>query len=288
MPTLLRLPAGRNLLKIARYRAPAETLQTRPHWRSNLGICSLILLVNVQCAAGALPYLPAASSRAPEVSSIEPATAGRGSLLNLKIRGRNFDPGARVSFSNPGIRVLQTIRSKDTELTSRIQIAPDAPTGNTGLYVVNPDDSEVESQFAVTEEPAVNQGEAEGGAEPETSTTTARKPAPSGSSGSTEHGKRFEVYSLGRVGAILKAPANAPKGVLEISGQKLTYTEADKPVFSVRRSEVREVEPNIFLGVNTGTFHVILSSGKTYNFIAGSFRPADGQPIVNSLQQWLR
>ena len=90
------------------------------------------------------------------------------------------------------------------------------------------------------------------------------------------------------MGAILKSPGNAAKGTLALAGGKLTYTDEDKRVFSARRSEIREVEPNVLLGVNTGTFHVILNSGKTYNFIAGSFRPADAESIVNSLQHWLR
>jgi hypothetical protein len=254
--------------------------------RNSEARCMALLLIAAHTAAGTEPHR--VPGQAPEVSSVEPASAGRGSSLKLKITGKNLAPGARVSFSNPGIRVLDTSRSKENELTTSIRIAPDAPTGTTGLYVVNPDDTEVEAKFSVTEEAAVNQGEAQASSAPEQSAGASDKPVSSGSSSSAKKGKRFEVYSLGKVGAILKSPGNAPKGVLEISGQKLTYAEEDKTVFSVRRSEVREIEPNVLLGVNTGTFHVILSSGKTYNFLAGSFRPADGQSIVNSLQQWLR
>jgi hypothetical protein len=225
-----------------------------------------------------------AGARSPEVSAVEPVRAGRGSLLKLRIAGKYFASGARVGFSNPGIRVLEVTRSGNAELAVRIQIASDAPAGTTSLYVVNPDDTEAEARFEVTEEPAVNEGEAAPGS---TSTSTSSEPEPSASAG-VASGHHFEVYTLGALGAILKSPGGAPRGTLTLTKAKLTYTESEKRVFSVRRSEIREIEPNTLLGLNTGTFHVILNSGKAYNFIAASLRPADGQSIVDALHRWLR
>jgi len=239
------------------------------------------------------------SNATPEVSAVEPASAGRGSLLKVKIKGKNFAPGARISFSNPGIRVLEITQTKGSELTARIQIAAEAATGSTSLYVVNPDDAEVEAQFKVTEEAPVTEGQTPAApdttAKPESSPSgSGRKPtsSPSGSESPDSEGgasgRRFEVYGLGKLGAILRAPGNAPKGVLALAAGKLTYTEEDKRVFAVRPSEVREIATNTILGVNTGTFHVMLHTGKTYNFIAASLRPADAESIVDSLQHWLR
>ena len=72
-----------------------------------------------------------------------------------------------------------------------------------------------------------------------------------------------------------------------VTARKLTYEESGKEVFSTPLSDIREVDANIIpgLNLNTGTFHIILTSGKTYNFIAGSLRPADSQSIVDSLRK---
>ncbi len=299
-------------LKIQEVHSSGQTTGWIPRWQLSEGISSWVTparlvapsratragpQANAEAQAETSASSQAVGQRAPEVSGVEPASAGRGSLMKLKVKGKNFAPGSRISFSNPGIRVLEITHRKASELIARIQIAPDAPVGNTSIYVANPDDTEVESQFSVTEEGAITDGQtpaAPGGDnKPESSKPeSGSKPASSGSgspgsAGSTT-GQHFEVYSLGKVGAILKSPGNAAKGTLALAGGKLTYTDEDKRVFSARRSEIREVEPNVLLGVNTGTFHVILNSGKTYNFIAGSFRPADAESIVNSLQHWLR
>jgi len=207
-------------------------------------------------------------SSTPEVTSVDPPRAVPKSEANLKIRGKNFAQGAKVSFSNPGIRVLETTASTTTELMVRIQIDADAPTGKTSLFVVNPDDSEVEAPFEVA-----------GG-----TTKAASVSGPAGSAG-----ERFEVYNLGDVASILQT-RNRIKGTLIVAGQKLTYEEAGKEVFSISLADIKEVGANIIPGLNfnTGTFHINLTSGKTYNFVAGSLRPADSQSIVDSLRKALR
>ncbi len=217
--------------------------------------------------AAATALLPFESST-PEVTSVDPPRAVPKSEANLKIRGKNFAQGAKVSFSNPGIRVLETTASTTTELTVRIQIAADALAGRTSLFVVNPDDNEAEAPFEVA-----------GG-----TTTAATVSGPANSAG-----ERFEVYNLGDVASILQT-RNKIKGTLIVTGQKLTYEEADKEVFSTSLADIKEVGANIIPGLNfnTGTFHINLTSGKTYNFIAGSLRPADTQSIVYSLRKIIR
>jgi hypothetical protein len=148
----------------------------------------------------------------------------------------------------------------------RIQIAADAPTGKTSLFVVNPDDSEVEAHFEVS-----------GGSPP----APIKPPAVSEPTSSAE--RRFDVYNLGDVASILQTQGKI-KGVLIVTSKKLTYEESGREVFSTPLSDIKEVDANVILGLNTGTFHVILPSGKTYNFIAGSLRPADSQSIIDSLR----
>jgi hypothetical protein len=218
----------------------------------------------------AAPPTPAAEvhpseSTTPEVTSVDPSRAAPGTKTNLKITGKNFAQGAKVSFSNSGIRVLETTASATTELTVRIQIAADAPTGKTSLFVVNPDDQEVEARFEVA-----------GGT---TQAATVSEPASSA-------GQRFDVYNLGDVASLLQSH-NKTKGTLIVTGEKLIYEESGKVVFSMPLSDIKEVDANLIpgLNLNTGTFHIILKSGKTYHFIAGSLRPADSQSIIDSLRK---
>ncbi len=213
------------------------------------------------------PQSPATAGNSPRVSSIEPPRAARGAPATLKIKGKNFAPGARVAFSNPGIRVAATRVVKSSELRVDIEVASDAAIGPTSLFVINPDDSEVEASLEIADA-----GKPTGGKK--TSTASSKSKVPD---------QTFEVINLGSAIAAMQDPTKA-KGTLALASGKLKYTEEGKDVFAVPVNEVKEVAPNAMFGINTGTFHIILSSGKTYNFIAATFRPADSQSIVTSLQ----
>ena len=226
----------------------------------------------------------------PEVAAVEPSRAARGAQVSVKISGKNFAPKAKVAFANPGILVLDTQVAKATELVTRIQVASDALTGTTGLFVVNPDDRETEVAFTVTDEtpPAAPPAPA-----PPAATAVPAAPATPASTAPTTgvpavaETLRFEVIGLGDVTSILQT-RNLPRGTLIFAGRKLRYEEAGKEVFAATLDEIKEVDMNTILGVNTGTFHVILSSGKTFNFAAPSFRPPDGQAIADSLRKALK
>ena len=238
-------------------------------------------------APSAAAAQPATST--PEVTAVEPARAGKGSQLEIEIRGKNFAKGAKVAFSNPGIRVLDTQVTKESELTARIQIADDAATGSSGFFVVNPDDSETEATFVVTDEAPTTTSVAASGpsgsmpATPATVSAPAVKTEEKGGAESTQ----FEVISLADVAGILQK-GNRPKGTLTLSASKLRYEESGKEIFAVTTADIKEVAANTFLGVNTGTFHVILNSGQTYNFIATSLRPADSQSIIDALRKVMK
>lgn len=199
----------------------------------------------------------------PEVMSVDPPRAAPGSKTSLDITGKDFAQGAKVSFANSGILVLETTVSKATRVTVRIQIAADAPAGKTSLFVVNPDDSEAEAPFEVT-----------GG--------TTKGPA--GSEPASSSGQHFDVYNLGNVASVFQSH-NMTKGTLIVTGKKLTYEESGKEVFSTLLSDVKEVDANVILGLNSGTFHIILTSGKTYHFVPTTLRPADNQSIIDSLRK---
>ncbi len=222
-------------------------------------------------ASGPTPPAPAAKAepvtsgpKAPEVSSIEPDHAAPGSKASIKVTGKRFAKGAKVAFSNPGIRVLSTEFKKSTQLVAQIEVASDAATGKTGLFVVNPDESEVEAGFTLT---------AAAGASGKGTTATAASAVT----------KTFKVIDLGDAMSVLRNPSK-PKGVLTLAGGKLTYQEGGKDVFTAGPGDVKEVAPNIIFGINTDTFHIILKSGKTYNFVAASLMPSETSSIITTLQ----
>ncbi|HEV2245839.1 MAG TPA: hypothetical protein VGW37_04220, partial [Terriglobia bacterium] len=92
---------------------------------------------------------------------------------------------------------------------------------------------------------------------------------------------------LGEATSILQNPDKAA-GELGIKAGKLQYEQDGKVVFTVKAGEIQEIAPNVFFGLNTGTFHIILTSGKRYNFVASSLAPADTNLIVESLRSALK
>lgn len=156
--------------------------------------------------------------------------------------------------------------------------------------MVNPDDRETEVAFTVTDEtPPAAPTVPIPPATPATpaAPAAAASTAPATATPAAAETLRFEVIGLGDVASILQT-RNLPKGALTFAGGKLRYEEAEKEVFAVSAADIKEIDMNTILGVNTGTFHVILSSGKTFNFAAPSLRPPDGQAIADSLRGALK
>ena len=210
----------------------------------------------------------------PEVAAVNPARANQGATLSLKITGKHFAKDAKVSFSNPGITVAE-VKPKATEIAARIQVARDAEAGTGSLYVTNSSGPQAESPFEVV----ASQAPAKPATKPAAVVTTEETTGGAAA--------RYEVYNLGEGVNILQTP-NKPKGILGVVGGKLRYEEAGKEVFSVAPSEIKEIDANSVFGYNTGTFHVILNSGPTYNFAAASLSITDGQKILDSLKRALR
>ena len=109
-------------------------------------------------------------------------------------------------------------------------------------------------------------------------------PAPGGA---TAGEQAFEVYNLGDAVSILQSAGNS-KGKLIVGGGKLRYEETGQEVFSASAKEVREVGVNTFYGVSTRTFHIILTSGRRYNFAGSNLKQDESQTIVDSIQAALR
>jgi hypothetical protein len=234
-------------------------------------------------AAPAAVETPAAPTITPQVTSIQPSSVGRGSTVAIKVKGKNFVQGAKVAFSNPGILVTRTDFDKATELTAYLQVAADAATGQTSLFVVNPDDSEVETQFEITTAAPTTQTPPSPPATTQPSTTTTAK-STAATSGSTAS---FDVYNLGEVVSIFQTKGKT-KGTLSVANRTLKYEEGGKEVFSAAATDVKEIGLTSIAGFSFGAFHVMLNSGKTYNFMPSSLRGSDSQSIVDALRKALR
>ena len=199
----------------------------------------------------------------PEVTAVDPPRAARGSALLLKITGRNFGKGAKISFANTDIRVMETNDLSPTELTARIQVAPKAATGTTSLYVTNPNYRQAELPFEVT-----------GTSTTRTATTTAT---------STTPGElRFEVIHI--KGKNLLTPSKI-KGVMTWSKGKLRLEESGQEIFVLTPADIKEIDMNLVLGVSANSFHIMLNSGKKYDFWAASLKPAETKSIADTLKR---
>jgi len=242
---------------------------------------SIVAQTRFTIAAPAPPPPPIESPPAgtPEVSQVNPAQVAQGSQATVKVKGKNFAPGAKVSFANPGIVVLSTEAAKPGELSVSIQVALDAPAGSTSLFVVNPDDSEAEGAFEVTPGSPTGKPTPE---TPTTGTTTTTTTMPT-TGGKTAAEERFEVYNLGDAASILQNPGNS-KGTIIVGGGKLRFEDAGQVVFSVAAESLKKVDVNTFYGMSTRTFHIILTSGKRYNFAGASLKQDESQTLVNAIR----
>ncbi len=223
----------------------------------------------VKPSAPATPPAPAAPAAppGPEVTTVAPPRVGPGFDVDLKITGKNFVQGTKASFANPGIRVMGVTSPSSTELTVHIKVAGDAAPGVASIFVINPDDSEVEAPFEVT---------GKGAATPSTPPSPASPPTP----GSTET-QRYDAFHLGNPAEIFQVHGKV-KGSLVVSSGTIKYEEDGKTLINISLSEIKEIKTS---SIATATFHITLNSGKTFHFAPGSLRPSDARNLVDSLRK---
>jgi hypothetical protein len=214
-------------------------------------------------AGGSMQETQPSNVGTPEVTAIDPPGATRGSTVLLKVTGRSFGKGAKISFSNPDIRVMETNDLSPTELTARIQVAPKAAIGATSLYVTNPNYRQAEMPFQVVD-------------------SGTPKPPPTTAGGTTPAGElRFDVIHI--KGKNILTP-NKIKGVLTWSKGKLRLEENGQEVFSLTPGEIKEIDKNLLLGVSANSFHVMLRSGTKYDFWAASLKPSETNSMADALK----
>lgn len=213
--------------------------------------------------APATPSAPAAPGTppGPEVTTVEPSQVSPATDLDLKITGRNFVQGAKVSFSNPGVRVLGITSPSSTELKVHIKVTFDALPSAASLFVVNPDDSEVEAPFEVIEKVAPSPA----------------APQPIPDSAVTQ---RYAAFHLGSPTEAFQTHGKV-KGSLVMAPGTIQYQEDGKVLINISMSEIKEIKVST---VATATFHINLTSGRTYHFAPASLRPADARKLADSLR----
>ena len=210
---------------------------------------------------------PPAETPAPEVTTVNPPKVGQGFDIDLKLTGKNFVQGTKVSFANQGIRVMGITSSSSTEISVHIKVAGDATPGKTSLFVINPDDNEAEAPIEVA---------LKGTFTP----TPSAPPSPGSPPGADpSYTQRFDAFHLGNPTEIFHVHGKV-KGSLVISSGTVKYEEDKKTLINISLSEIQEVKTSGIGGVN-----IKLNSGRTHHFAAASLKGSDARTIVEAIQK---
>jgi hypothetical protein len=212
------------------------------------------------------PTAPEASP-GPEVTTISPPRVAQGFDIDLRVNGKNFVQGTKVSFANEGIRVLGISSYSSTQITVHIKVAGDASTGKSSLFVINPDDNEVEVPLEVA---------VKGSITPPTSAPPAPGTTPTADPSFTQ---RFDAFHLGNPTEIFHVHGKV-KGSLVISSDTVKYEEDKQTLINISLSEIKEVKT-----AGIGGFNIKLNSGKTHHFAAASLKGSDARTIVEAIQK---
>ena len=204
---------------------------------------------------------------APEVTAVNPPKVGQGYDIDLKLTGKNFVQGTKVSCANEGVRVMGIPAFSPTELTVHIKVASDATPGKTNLFVINPDESEAEATIEVT---------LKGTFTPAPSTPSSPGSPPGADPGYTQ---RFDAFHYAGPAEFIHAHGKV-KGALVISGGTVKYQEDKQTIVNISLSEIKEVKTASLGGVN-----IKLNSGKTHHFAAASLKGSDARTIVEAIQK---
>jgi hypothetical protein len=203
----------------------------------------------------------------PVVTAVAPTSVGQGFDVDLKITGSNFSSGTKVSFSNQGIKNLGMASTSSTQITVHIKVLGDATPGKTSLFVINPDDSEVEFPFEVSPKGTFQPT-------PSAPPTPGAPPA-----ADPTYTQRFDAFHLGNPTEIIHVHGKV-KGSLIIAGGAVKYQEDGKTLVNVSLSEIQEVKT-----AGIGGFNIKLNSGKTIHFAAASLKSSDARTIVEAIQK---
>ena len=184
----------------------------------------------------------------------------------MKVTGKNFVEGTKVSFASEGIHEVGVSSYSATEITVHIRVAGDAVPGKTSLFVINPDDNEAESAIEIA---------LKGTFPPPT-------PPPGPASPATVDPnltQRFDAFHLGNPTEIFHVHGKV-KGSLVIASGTVQYVEDNQTLVNISLSAIKEVKTAMM-----GQFEIKLDSGKTVHFAAASLKGSDAKTIVDAIEK---
>lgn len=191
----------------------------------------------------------------------------------MKVAGKNFVQGTKVSFASEGIHQVGVSSYSTTQITVHIKVAGDAVPGKTSLFVINPDDSEAEAPIEI---------DLKGTFAPPIA-APAPSPAPNTPSAPAAddptYTQRFDAFHLGNPTEVFHVHGKV-KGSIIIASGALKYEEDSKTLVNISLSEISEVKTAMM-----GQFQVKLDSGKTIHFAAASLKGSDAKVIVDAIEK---
>jgi hypothetical protein len=95
--------------------------------------------------------------------------------------------------------------------------------------------------------------------------------------------QHYDAFHLGNPAEIFQVHGKV-KGSLVVSSGTIQYQEDGKTLINISLSDIKEIKTS---SLATATFHITLTSGKTYHFAPGSLRPSDARNLVDTLRRSL-
>jgi hypothetical protein len=220
-------------------------------------------------ATPATPPAPAAPVELPEpvVVQVTPRKVCQGFDIDMRVAGKNFVQGTKVSFASEGIHVVGISSYSDTEITVHIKVAGDAIPGKTSLFVINPDDNEAESSIEIALKGTF--------AQPTPPPSSPNSPA----TADATYTQRFDAFHLGNPTEIFHVHGKV-KGSLIISADTVKYEEDGKTLVNISLSAIKDVKTAMM-----GQFEIKLDSGKSIHFAAASLKGSDATAIVAAIEK---
>ena len=103
-----------------------------------------LIVGSIHMGLSALLQVGGGNELGPVITSVIPNSRGQGATAQtITINGSDFDPGASVTFQNPGITVEAPGAAfvNSDQMTVVIDVSPTASTGPGNVTITNPDNS---------------------------------------------------------------------------------------------------------------------------------------------------
>ena len=118
----------------------------------------LLLILSVESGEGRVAAKDEVKNTLPQISSVFPQSARFGSQLEVTIAGQNLSQTTKIIFSEPGV-LARLLKTANTKVWVRLEIAPDAPIGPHYFRLVTPRGGSNLMLFRVGDLPDIEEAE---------------------------------------------------------------------------------------------------------------------------------